>query len=89
MHKGWVRVSKAWILVDADPDEQEAVLVTPFNRFALQRFRYGLFDFSVMRWKPFSSDKSVVLACLVRPASWSSRTSPNPMTVVLRRLRIW
>jgi len=35
---GWCRVSEVTILVDADADEQEAVLVTPFNRLALEGF---------------------------------------------------
>ena len=89
MHKGWIRVSEAWIPVDADTDEQEAVLVTPFNRFALRGRRFGLFDFSEMPLKPFSREWSVALASAVRPASWSSRTNPSPMTEALRRLRIW
>jgi len=54
MDKGWVGIPEASILVD--PGEQEAVLVTPFNRFALQGFWIDLSAFSSTPWKPFSSE---------------------------------
>jgi hypothetical protein len=60
----------------------EKLLETPFNRFALQRFWLGLSDSSST---PFSSEESVVLGSSKRRASWSGRTSPKPMPVVLRR----
>ena len=55
MDKDWGIASAASILVDAESDESEAVFVTPFKRFALQRFCPGLSDFSATPWKPLSS----------------------------------
>src|SRR5437879_2310611 len=72
----WDRISAAALV-----DEQE-VLRTPF----LQGFWLGLSDLS---WNSFSREYSTVLASSNRLASWSSRTNPNPMAVVVRRLRIW
>ena len=57
MDKGRVSVSEAAILVDADPDEEEAVIVTPFDRFALQGFRFGLSDLWATPWKPLRASR--------------------------------
>ena len=65
MHKGWYRFSEAPILVDADPDEKEGILVT----CDLQGFRVGLTDFPTSPWKPLSSEQSVALASSKRRAS--------------------
>jgi len=62
---------------------------TPISWVALLVFWLGLSDPSAMTWKLFSREQSVVLASSNRFASWSSRTNPNPVAVVLRRLRIW
>jgi hypothetical protein len=84
MDKGWVSFLASAILIEADSDEREAVVLTPFNRFTLQGFGLGLCDFSATPWKPFSSKERVVLASSKRLASWSSRTRPQPMQVVLK-----
>src|SRR5437016_3665033 len=56
MDKGCVSASAASIRVDANSDEQEDVLATPFNRFAWQRCCPGLSDFSATPWEPSSSE---------------------------------
>jgi hypothetical protein len=86
MDKAWGRVSAVSILVDAD--EQEAALATPFHRLVWQDFWLGLPDSSALPRNPFASEASVVLASAIRPVSWSNRTSPNAIAVVLRRLGI-
>jgi hypothetical protein len=58
-----------------DPDDREAVLLV---RFALESFWPGLFNAS-------SSQQNVALAFSNRFASWSKRTNPRPIMVVVRR----
>jgi hypothetical protein len=52
LDKAWGRLSASLIPVDADPEEQKAVLVT----FVLQDFRLGLTDFSATLWESLSSE---------------------------------
>ena len=74
MDIAWGCISEAPILIHADPDEKESVLVT----CDLQSFQVGLSHFSATTWKPPSSEWSVALASSVRPHLEAGAPAPTP-----------